>query len=1164
MTAPTFEQKQASDPMSSVWVAASAGTGKTFVLTNRVLRILLTDTSPERILCLTFTKAAAAEMANRINKRLGEWVVCDQQLLCTEIQDLTGVFPTEDQLDHARKLFARVLDVPGGLKIQTIHSFCQSLLGRFPLEAEIAPHFQVMDERTTLEHLTRARDAVLTEAEAHVNPGLARALAHISRKVTENTFADLIRELIGQRSGIEQMMARFKLVEQAVFAMGRMLGLKPSDTRRGIIEQSCEAESFDGAGLRGAVEALLSGSAANQKVGDKMARWLSTREVRLADFTDYKTAFLTKGGDIRKKLMPDKLAQTNPAGYEAMVQEATRLQAIEEKLKLITLLENSSALLTIGAAMMAAFSDSKKRHAVMDYDDLILKVTGLIGRPGIADWILYKLDGGIDHILIDEAQDTNPEQWQVIKTLANEFFVGEGRSDTARTIFAVGDVKQSIYSFQRADPKEFVSNRRLFEKKSAAAKQSFHNVNLALSFRSTAAVLSVVDRVFLADERRVALSFSEEEIIHKPSRTGEAGLVELWPTEKVEILPEADDWQPPIIQQPATSPEMKLAIRIADRIQDWLDQGEILISQGRPINPGDIMILVRRRTKFDDYMIRALKARDIPVAGQDKMLLSEQIAVMDLMAVGNFVLLPGDDLTLAVVLKSPFIGFSEEDLYDLAYGRRGSLWAILLSRKDERDIFRQAHDFLVACTNFADTAPPFEFYNHLLTTLGGRKMLLGRLGEEANDPIDEFLQLAMGYEINNISSLQGFLSWVQRGNVEIKRDMEQGQSQVRIMTVHGAKGLQAPVVILPDTCQTPKLGSRLLWAGARQEGARQEGERQEGSQQDKLLFWPGNKDFELGPCAPAREEINLTRDQEYLRLLYVAMTRAEDRLYITGWEGKTDRSATCWYDLIAAALKNMDDVVVRDEKADGEDDNESDKDDFLLRLTCPQEVTIKAAIADAQQHDAPTPLPPWAATIPSAEPVPARPLTPSHPTEEEPAVLSPLKVRARDDRDNRRFHRGRLIHRLLEILPDMPEAGREQAARAFLGQEAHGLLQQDIDRITVQITDILTARDFAQVFSPYSRAEVSIVGLAGTTPVSGQVDRLVVLDREILIVDYKTNRPPPVDSAHVSRLYIRQMAAYRAVLSDIYPDKTIRCLLLWTDVAQLMELPDSILKQVNF
>ncbi|PCI31839.1 MAG: double-strand break repair helicase AddA [Alphaproteobacteria bacterium] len=1139
MTSATAEQNLASDPRASVWVAASAGTGKTFVLTNRVLRILLSGTRPERILCLTFTKAAAAEMANRINGRLGAWVVCDDDSLCQQITDLTGEVPSAEQQNYARKLFARVLEVPGGLKILTIHSFCQSLLGRFPLEAGIAPHFQVMDERTTLEHLARARDAVLTEAQEDINPALARSLAHISRKVTENTFAELISELIGQRSGVERVMARFRLVEQAVFAMAGILGLKPSDTRDRVIAEACGEENIDGPGLRLAIESLLSGSAANQKTGNIMAQWLSRPEDRAGTMNPYKTAYLTKGGGIRKTLMPAKIASQCPAGFEAMAAEAERLQQLDEKLKLMTLLDNSRALLAIGAAMMTAFSDSKKRHAVMDYDDLILKVTNLISSAGIADWILYKLDGGIDHILIDEAQDTNPEQWQVVKALANEFFVGEGGSDVTRTIFAVGDVKQSIYSFQRADPKEFVANREVFRQKSAAVDHPFHNVSLALSFRSTAAVLGLVDRVFEAPESRVALSFSEEEIRHQPSRSGEAGLVELWPTEKVEEVAEPDDWQPPVIQLPATSPEMKLAIRIADRIAGWLKDGEMLISKGRPVAPGDIMILVRRRTKFDDYMIRALKARNIAVAGQDKMELSKQIAVMDLLAMGNFVLLPSDDLTLAVVLKSPFIGFSEEELYDLAYGRRGSLWQALQARAAERPIFQQAHNVLRACLNFADTAPPFEFYGHLLTSLGGRKNLLRRLGEEANDPIDEFLQLAMGYEANNISSLQGFLSWIERGDVQIKRDMEQGQPQVRIMTIHGAKGLQAPIVILPDTCQVPKRGSKLLWAGP---------------EKDQLLFWPGNKDFELGACAVAREKINLTRDQEYLRLLYVALTRAEDRLYVTGWEGKKDRSTDSWYDLIRRGLEKMDGVTEGDEEADN----------YLLRLTCAQEKPVADDQAPEADRVTAAGLPSWATALPDAEPTPVRPLRPSRPEEEEPAVLSPLLSGQRKGQDQRRFHRGRLIHRLLEILPDLPEADREAVAAKFLSQSAYGLEAADIAQVIDQITSIMTDADFAQVFSRGSRAEVSIVGLVGTTPVSGQVDRLVVTDDKILIVDYKTNRPPPKDVAHVSRLYLRQMAAYRAVLSDIYPDKTITCMLLWTDVARLMELPDGVLDQIKF
>ncbi|VAV89153.1 FIG061771: ATP-dependent nuclease subunit A [hydrothermal vent metagenome] len=1138
MTSPTLEQNQASDPAASVWVAASAGTGKTFVLTNRVLRLLLKEVPPEHILCLTFTKAAAAEMANRVNGRLGKWVACDRQLLCAELKSLTGHMPTEDEQDHARKLFARVLEVPGGLKIQTIHAFCQSLLGRFPLEAGIAPHFQVMDERTTLEHLSRARDGVLTEALPEINPALAHALSHISHKVTENTFADLIRELIGQRSGLERMMRRFGTVDRAVQAMENMLGLPAADDRDSILQAACMAENFDGAGLRQAVEALLTGSAPNQKVAAVMARWLSEPESRGADFQNYQNLFLTKDGGIRKHLMNKSVAEAHPAAFAAMTAEAERLCRLEEKLKLLTLRDNSRALLTMGAAMMAAFRDSKARHGVMDYDDLILNVTALIGRASIADWILYKLDGGIDHILIDEAQDTNPEQWQVVKTLANEFFVGEGQRQGPRTIFAVGDVKQSIYSFQRADPKEFVDGRHLFQKKATDAGHDFHNVSLALSFRSTAAVLSAVDRVFEPPLHRMAISFSEDIILHRPSRSGQAGLVEVWPVEKAAETPPDEDWAPPIIQQPAHTPEMALAKNIADRIAGWIRDQEMLPARGRPIRAGDIMILVRRRTKFDDYMIRALKARNIPVAGQDKMLLSDQIAVMDLVAVGNFVLLPEDDLTLAVVLKSPLVGFSEQQLYDLAYGRRGSLWSALRDRRAE---FAEAHDFLMACLNYADTAPPFEFYSHLLTGLGGREKLLARLGAEANDPIDEFLQLAMGYEVNNISALQGFLSWLDRGDVNIKRDMEQGQDQVRIMTVHGAKGLQAPVVILPDTCQVPKKGAALLWAGDKEQAG-------------PLLFWAGGKQFELGPLEAARAEINLIRDREYLRLLYVAMTRAEDRLYITGWEGKQARSETCWYDLIIAALAEMPDVVVGDE----------DKDGYLMRLTCVGDKMISEAITGDERTGAEKPLPEWARAAPMAEPAPSRPLSPSRPVEDEPAVISPLKAVSQRGKDHQRYHRGRLIHRLLEILPDMAAGEREQAARHFLSQKAHDLVPTDIDRIIRQITEILTAPDFAEVFSPHSRAEVSIVGLAGAHPVSGQVDRLVVRDHDILIIDYKTNRPPPKNAQDVPSLYLRQMAAYRAVLTDIYPDKAIRCLLLWTDVARLMELPPDMLDRIKF
>lgn len=1119
MSAQTPEQKRASDPTSSVWVGASAGTGKTFVLTNRVLRLMLTGTRPDKILCLTFTKAAAAEMANRINARLGKWV--RQSDLASDLEAVLGRAPTPDEILLARRLFAEVLDVPGGLKIQTIHAFCQSLLGRFPIEANIPPHFQLIEERTALDHLKNARDAVLGEARAEANPALEKSLTLISQNVTELTFAELMGELVKKRSGVERLMDRFQIIDRAVLALRRMLGIKPAESREEI------TGVLPTEGLATAVDALLSGTKTDVERGQLISGWLKGAQT----YENYEKAFLTGKDEVRKTLMTKKPAENFPAALDILEEEAERIFNARARLNLLSLFENSEALLTLGAALIGAYGDSKKRHAVVDYDDLILKVSGLLGQGGIADWVMYKLDSGLDHILIDEAQDTNPEQWQVVRTLADEFFTGLSARDAPRTIFAVGDVKQSIYAFQRAEPAQFKENLDHFSQRANEVGRKFDSVPLHKSFRSSEVVLKFVDAVFDNAESRTAF-YMEEKVHHEAHRIGHAGRVELWPTEKRLEDEEEEDWSPPVIQKPSRTPEMRLANRIADQIAGWLGRGEKLPSRDRAIIPGDILILVRRRKEFDDFMIRALKARNIPVAGRDRMKLSEQLAVMDLMAVGNFVLLPGDDLTLAVVLKSPFVGFSEEDLYNLSAERgKKSLWQCLLARRSEGGIFESAANFLTRLTNMADFAPPFEFYSTLLGPLRGRQELLSRLGEEANDPIDEFLAQAMAFEKNNISSLQGFLGWISTGDVEIVRDMEQGSNEVRIMTVHGAKGLQAPIVILPDCCQVPTRGDKLLWA-------------------DGLLLWPGGTRHETGPAALAREKINSTREEEYLRLFYVALTRAEDRLYITGWEGKNKRLDKCWYNLAERTFEALENVQELENGARRYD----------------QEQTAPVEKKEVQAEEAtvlPT-LPPWAGREPAPEPTPSRPLTPARPDSDEPAVLSPLQAVERLAKDQQRFHRGRLIHRLLEILPDIAPEKRRGAGEHFLSQKAHGLTAQDISQIIAEIFAILEDEKFAVLFGPNSQAEVPLVGMVGNTALSGQVDRLAVVGNDVWIVDYKTNRPPPDKAKDVPRIYVRQMAAYRAVLKEIYPAKNIRCLLLWTDAAILMELEDSMMDDIIF
>ena len=1096
----TREQRRAADPAVSAWVSASAGTGKTHVLTNRVLRLLLDGTPPARLLCLTFTKAAAAEMATRVFAVLGGWARCSQEQLLAALSRLTGGPVGDDQTARARRLFAEALETPGGLKIQTIHAFCQGLLNRFPLEAGVAPHFQVLDERTAQDYLAQAMEQVLARARDGDEGGLSAALTEISRHSTEVSFHELMRELMGERGRLARMIEGHDGdAGRAVAALRRRLGVTTDEPE--IIAAACAAVDN---GLAEAVAALVGGSKTDRERGAALTAWLNADpEMRAAGFWDYAKIFLANElTTIRKTLITQGPAQKHPAAAQALAREAERLCAIIGEIRLARVARASAALIHFGAALLEDYKALKARHGVLDYDDLILHSRDLLARPGIAPWVLYKLDGGLDHILIDEAQDTNPEQWQVIEALAEEFFAGAGARETRRTIFAVGDAKQSIFSFQRADPAGFERSRRLFQRRVAAVRGGFCDVVLDLSFRSTQTVLEAVDAVFANDAARAGLDESGAPVRHVAHRLGHAGRVELWPVEKPDKDAPATPWRPPLRQHAGADPEARLARRIARRIKHWLTTGERLAARDRAVRPGDIMVLVRRRTPFVDVLVRALKQLRVPVAGADRMVLDEQLAVMDLMALGRFSLLPEDDLTLAVVLKGPFVGLDEEALFALAHGRDKSLWRTLAERAAQTPAYAAAWLFLSGLLARADYCPPYEFFAHLLEHGDGRKKLLARLGHEANDPIDEFLAQALAFERVNPPSLQGFLHWLEAGEAQIKRDMEQGRNEVRVMTVHGAKGLQAPIVILPDTCQVPEKMPRSLWLEG--DGA-------------PLLAWPPGAQNRVGPCAQVHESRRRARDEEYRRLLYVALTRSEDRLYITGWDTKNKRPAGCWYNLIEAGLKGLPGAAADDPEF-GE----------VWRLEGAQSTSAKS---DQQAETVPpteAPLPDWAGREAPEEPRPSRPLNPSRPDEAEPAARSPLYPPG-----EARFHRGRLIHRLLQSLPDLPHEARAEAARRFLAQPVHGLTQGDIAPLVAEVMAVLDDDTFAPLFGPHSRAEAPLVGIAGGMVVSGQVDRLAVGEREVLVVDYKTNRPPPATPEQTPAVYLRQMGLSRYSAPDL-------------------------------
>jgi ATP-dependent helicase/nuclease subunit A len=1131
---PDTAQRRAAGPQASVWVSASAGTGKTRVLIDRLLWLMLDGTDPTRILCLTFTRAAAAEMANRLNEELARWATLRSGALTQTLQQLTGRMPDDASLARARQLFARVLDTPGGIKIATIHAFCQTLLRRFPLEAGIPAEFAVIDERGAREALIEAGERVIVAAREGKDAHLAAALAVVARHAAEERFGVLMARLADNRGKLRQALANGH--EALRDKLCTVLSVPADTTAENLVAGFCAAGAGDEVGLRSAAAALAGGSRTDRERGEVLDHWWKAPQQRHRLLANYTNAFLTNEGEIRKVLITLAASRIAPCDYgTVLAAEAKRIKRFREAQAAVAIVEASCALVRLGGSLMDAYAERKRNQAVLDYDDLVSTALELLRRPGVAPWVLFKLDGGLDHILIDEAQDTNPEQWDIVAALADEFYAGEGARDRPRTVFAVGDAKQSIYSFQRADPHAFLRMRSHFEARISNARQSWHIVPLDVSFRSTEPVLQAIDSIFQHEAAHDGVALDGAEIRHIAARNGHAGLVELWPPAFSQPEEPFDPMALPVIRDRTTEPRTRVAEAIAATIGRWLEGREVLEARGRPIRPGDVMVLVRRRNEFVGDLLGALKQRNIPVAGADRLILTEQLAVRDLMALGRFLLLPEDDLTLATVLRGPLFGIDEERLFDLAYDRgKERLWARLRSRGRADPKLREAAERLSALLARADFVPPYELYAEILGAQGGRRALLERLGIEAEDPVEEFLALALAYEREHVPSLQGFLRWLTAGDAEVKRDFGARQrDEVRILTVHGAKGLEAPVVFLPDTMQLPKSTESLLW-----------------TEREVLPLWCPRRTLAVPAYTMEKEALRARELQEYRRLLYVALSRAQDRLYICGWQTLDPPKEASWYTLCRVGLAEVATPFAFDATALIGADGWSGEGLRLARAqTVPPVQELPAEVAPPERA-----LPNWVKQPPPVEPLQPRPLAPSRPYEDAPSARSPLATGGDD-----RFKRGLLVHRLLQGLPDLPLEKRDAAARRFLALPAHGLSASQQEEIGRETLAVLDNPDFAPLFGPGSQAEVPLVGLIGGRAVSAQIDRLVVEPDRVLIVDYKTLRSPPAVEQEVAPIYLRQLALYRAALARIYPGHDIRCALLWTEGPRLMPISSEIL-----
>ncbi|CAA6605253.1 ATP-dependent exoDNAse beta subunit [Rhodospirillaceae bacterium LM-1] len=1121
------EQRRAADAGASAWVSASAGSGKTKVLVDRLLNLLLAGAKPHRLLCLTYTKAAAAEMANRLSSMLSSWVTLPEADLAKNLEELLGHPPQADQLTRARRLFAQVLDAPGGLHIQTLHSFAQSLLARFPLEAGIAPHFTVMDERDQAQLLDEALQDVLNQARLGLDAPLALALEQVTARIHETRFADLMKELSSARARLARLLADRGGVLGVMKEVRAHLGLLDAgETLEAALLAACRETAFDALGLKAALSALLQGSKTDSARGDLMAVWMAASpKDRAVDFDAYAQAYLKQDMGPRQKMATKAAAEMLPGIDEILLTEQARLLAVYENLRAHKVALSTQALLTLADAVLDGYARLKERRGRLDYDDLIQAARRLI-RQGTS-WVLYKLDGGIDHVLIDEAQDTSPDQWDIVTSLCDEFFAGEGAGVQPRTVFAVGDVKQSIYSFQGADPSSFETMQDRLSRQVPEGGGRWEPVDLVVSFRSTRAVLEAVDAVFAEGEALAGVDLGRGYKRHLSHRAKAGGVVDLWPPLEPRALDEPEPWNPPVERLRGDAPSTRMARLLARRIQAMVG-GERLESQNRPIEPGDILVLVQRRGGFMADLVRALKSLGVPVAGVDRLVVTDQLAVADLMALARFALLPEDDLTLACVLKGPFLGFDEERLFQACHQRKASLWAALA----EKD--KGAHVWLGDLLPLAARLAPHDFFAHLLGPLGGRKALLARLGQEALDAVDEFMTLALDYERSHAPSLTGFLSWLEAGKVEIKRDPEPGSGGfVRVMTVHGAKGLQAPVVFLPDTLSASKGRDFLVWTAKGAQG---------------LPLWAPSVADRCQAVTNAAEETLQRRRHESHRLLYVAMTRAEDRLTIAGWQTAQTAPADAWYPMIKQGFLRVQAPEVDDPWLAQDADSPGSK---LWRLSCPQEEggQAKEKRAKGQRKSQ---LPDWALSPAPSEPLPLRPLIPSAPDDVEPLALSPL-----DPQTARRFERGRLIHRLLQTLPDLDRQERTSAASRYLAHAAAHWSEEARQALTGEVLRVLQDPSSSPLFGAGSKAEAPLVGLVDGRVLSGQVDRLAKVGDEIWVADFKTNRPVPADYSQIPGAYLRQMALYRAAARLLWPDLVVRTFLLWTDGPLLMEIRPS-------
>ncbi|MCE2950640.1 MAG: double-strand break repair helicase AddA [Alphaproteobacteria bacterium] len=1077
-------------PEKSAWVAASAGTGKTKILTDRVLSLLLSGVPLEKILCLTFTKAGATEMMDRVMTRLSAWAIMAPQDLETELAPLGGATPFH--LARARTLFAELLDHPTGLTLQTLHSFCQSLLQRFPMEAGLSCAFSIADESTALDLLTQAQQDTLSSP----CPQIQKALVFLASSFGQERFQDLFESLFQSRQ--QEYMP---LTDDPVQVLLQTFGVNPQESPQNVLNSSLNHAALQER-LSPFLTFLETGGKEDQERARLLKAYLEKETPNVSDFLSAAKTFLTQEGDVRARLVSKALASARPDCLAALQDLARQIKNTRDLLQCLHIAQHSLSFFQLYQEVTERYQTLKSDLNRLDYDDLIEKACLLLHDPAVCDWVRYKMDGGIDHILVDEAQDTNDRQWALVSALTEEFFSGDGAKARPTTLFAVGDVKQSIYRFQGAMPALFEDMRTHFSARAERASHDWEDVSLNKSYRSSSAVLALVDHLIDQTPAYAGVrSLESRPLPHLCAKPLPGGQVCLWP-----LAPKAED--------EARVPEQELAKEIAATIRQWLNEGRILESTGAPLEPQDIMVLIQRRHAFVGHLTRALREQGVPVAGEDRIILENHLAVQDLVAFGRFLLLPQDDWSLGCCLKSPLGGLDDQELESLCLGRQGTLWQALCVRAQETP-FHEPHALLSDMLRKVDQISVFSLYGEVLYTRGYFKHFVARFGDSVQEILYEFLMLSKKDEQTHGSCLEGFLDRLSKTQNILKKDFANNTlNQVRILTVHGAKGLQAPLVILADTTTAPTLKESFMWHRG-------------------VCIWLPPRDQEPPLVRDLKKTPLGSLAEDGHRLLYVALTRAQDEIHVWGWENARGVSEKSWYRLVEESLLKIGSL----------------KEDGPLVLSH-RDPALRVPRSSLATHIDPSLSQDKESASWLFKPLPR----------ESDALTS--QAQAVTEQKHDMMHapqsarlRGTVLHTLLEWLPRLSIAERSSTLESYLDTYDDTLLPSlEKETIRENVDALLTHPDLQKFFGVRALHEVPLSGFLEGNPVTGRIDLLLQDGKDLLIVDFKSTPAPPLT---IPAAYVEQLRLYQRLLQPLYPHHKITTWILWTSTATLVKVHEA-------